>query len=409
MTAVLITHTGQTEKVSTAIAECRRLGIEVLPPDVNSSQTSFSIEKKEAVAAIRFGLAAIKNVGFGAVSGIIEERRENGAYESVEDLCRRADLSGANKRVLESLIKAGALDSLGDRATLLHNVARIVNLAASQQKLKDTGQTTMFDFWGSTAPAPLPSLDLEQSEVSVKDRLAWEKAVLGAYLSEHPFSPYARQAAEASTALCGQMDADMDGQTVAVAGVVASLRQQLTRNGSPFVIAEMEDLDGRLEVMVWPKVYAATKELWEEGEVLLVEGQVKAKENELQLTCDRARRYVLGEPPPQQPVRPARPAAQKSSAVKAEKKKDEPPAPKRKLKIGIKQTDDKDGDLATFYRLTDILKMYPGDDEVFLRVSNGGKISTLKMTQFCVRYCPELHQKLVELTAKEGMVFEVDV
>ncbi len=407
VTAVLMTHTGQTDKVSTAIAECRRLGIEVLPPDINSSLASFSVEKKDGKVAIRYGLAAIKNVGFGAVAPLIEERIKNGAYESIEDLCRRADLSGANKRVLESLVKAGALDSLGDRATLLHNVGRIVNLAVSQQKLRDTGQTTMFDFWGSTAPAPLPSLDLEQSEVSVKDRLAWEKEMLGTYLSEHPFGPYSQDAAMTGTTLCGQVDAEMDGQTLTVAGVVASLRQQLTRNGRPFVIAELEDLDGRLEVMVWPNVYEKTRELWEEGEVLSVTGQIKSRENEAQLTCDGVERYVLGKPAPPQLAKSAKPAASKP-ASKIEKKDDVPPPSKRRLRIGIKQTDDKDGDLARLHRLADTLRVYPGNDEVFLRVRNGDKTSTLKMSPFCVRYCPELHQKLVELAANEGMVLEID-
>ena len=404
----MMTHTGHMEKVATAVAECRRLGIEVLPPDINRSQASFTIESSAegGPPAIRFGLAAIKNVGFGAVEPIIEERDKNGEYQSIEDLCRRAALSGANKRVMESLIKAGALDPLGERDTLLHNAGRILSLAVSQQRLRDSGQTTMFDLWGDTAPTPLPSLDLEASDVSMKERLAWEKEVLGAYLSEHPFSPYASQVAAGHTTLCGQVDAAMDGQSVAVAGVVASLRQSLTRSGSPFVIVELEDLDGRLEVMVWPRVYAGTRELWQEGDVLLVEGQIKVKGDAIQLYCDRARRYILGEAPSPAPKPSGKPLPVERAAAKAEAAV--APRRQRRLEISIEQTEDKDGDIARFRRLVDTLRQYPGDDEVQLRVRNGGKISRLRMPRLSVSYSPELHQTLVELAGEEGIGVEAD-
>jgi DNA polymerase-3 subunit alpha len=127
ITAFLITNADQLEKIATAVAECRRLGITVLPPDINHSQTSFSIETDgEGKAAIRFGLNAIKNVGFGAVEPLVAERNKGGQFKSIEDLCRRADLRSVNRRAMESLIKAGALDCLGDRGTLLHNVGRIL-------------------------------------------------------------------------------------------------------------------------------------------------------------------------------------------------------------------------------------------------------------------------------------------
>jgi DNA polymerase-3 subunit alpha len=372
VTAFMITHTGQIEKVATAVAECRRLGIEVLPPDINRSQTSFT----------------------------------SGEYQSIEDLCRRADLSGTNKRVMESLIKAGALDALGERDTLLHNVGRILSLAVSQQRLRDSGQTTMFDFWGDTAPTPLPSLNLEASDVSMKAWLAWEKEVLGTYLSEHPFSPYADQAAASHTTLCGQVYAAMDGQLVTVAGVVASLRQSLTRNGNPFLIVELEDMDGRLEVMVWPKVYTSTRELWQDGDVLLVEGQIKVKGDAVQLYCDRARHYILGEVSPSVSKLADKPLLMEKAAATDEAVV----APKRRqrLEIRIEQTEDKKGDIARFHRLVDTLRQYAGDDEVQLRVHNGDKISCLRIPQLSVSYSPELHQKLVELAGEEGIGFKAN-
>ncbi|MEE8204599.1 MAG: DNA polymerase III subunit alpha, partial [Dehalococcoidales bacterium] len=406
ITAFMLTHIGQMEKIATAVAECRRLGITVLKPDINSSQVNFAIEKvsPDSPPAIRFGLAAIKNVGPGAVKPLIEERQENGNYKSVEDLCRRADLSSVNKRVMESLIKAGALDSLGERGTLLSNVSRILSLASSQQRLRQTGQTTMFDFWGGVAAAPLPSLDLAASDVSMKDRLAWEKEMMGTYISEHPFSPYASQAASGNTTLCGQIDAGMDGKSVAVAGVVASVRPSLTRGGSPFLIAELEDLDGRLEVMVWPKVYANTKELWQEGDILLVEGRVRVRGDAAQLSCDHVRQYQLGETSPEEAaVRPVKkPAPASDAAAGATRPR------QRRLEISLSQSEDREGDIARFHRLIDTLRRFPGDDEVHLRLSNNDKISRLRLPHIAVNYCPELHQQLVALAGEEGIRFEAD-
>ena len=402
ITAFLSTQFEQTEKVATAVAECRRLAIPVLPPDINHSQVNFSIEKEDKTPAIRFGLTAIKNVGPGAVEPIIDERNKTGAYKSIEDLCRRADLSGVNKRVMESLIKAGALDSLGDRGSLVNNVGRILSLAQRQQRLRQTGQATMFDLWGEKAAVPMPSLDLAAAEVTMKDKLAWEKELMGVYLSEHPFSPYAGQAASGSTTLCGQIDAELDGQPVTIAGVVASVRHSLTREGNTFLSVELEDLDGRAEVMVWPKVYVSTEELWQEGNILLVEGRVRVRGDRVQLNCDRVRRYqpparAEGEPTAQPGEAPQ--AAQETPAPKA-------PAEACRLVIRLNQTSDQERDTARLHRLIDTLKRFPGKDEVNLCVVNDDRVFKLRLSNISINYCPELHQRLVELAGEDGVKLE---
>ncbi|MBM2825910.1 MAG: polymerase alpha subunit, partial [Dehalococcoidales bacterium] len=185
LTALLMANVGQPEKVATAVGECRRLGITVLPPDINHSQSNFSIERdsQNNSPAVRFGLTAVKNVGPGAVEPIIAEREKSGEFKSVEDLCRRCDLHGVNKRVMESLIKAGALDSLGERGTLLNNINSLLSLAQKEQRLRDTGQSTMFDLWGQTVPVPLPDLDLKTAEVTTQEKAEWEKELLGLSLS----------------------------------------------------------------------------------------------------------------------------------------------------------------------------------------------------------------------------------
>jgi DNA polymerase-3 subunit alpha len=390
ITAFLVTHADQQEKVATAVAECRRLGIEVLPPDVNRSRVNFSIEPgEEGKAAIRFGLNAIKNVGVGAVEPLVNERLKNGDYESIDDLCRRADLRNLNRRAMESLIKAGAFDSLGDRGALLASVGRIQSLAQREQHLRDTGQSTMFDLWGETMPTPVPSLELETAEASTKDRLDWERELLGVYLSEHPFAAFADKIAAEDTVLCGQVEAELAGQTVRVAGMVASVHQSFTRDRRPFASVMLEDLDGRVEVMAWPDVYAGTRELWQEGSILLVEGKVRVRNDRVQLSCDNVRRYqpeTAPEAPPEEAKAP-----------------EPPPPPKSRLTISIKQTENIDNDVACLNKLVDTLRVFPGEDEVNMCVVSGDRVVNLKLSNIYTGYCPELHQRLVELVGEEGL------
>jgi DNA polymerase-3 subunit alpha len=385
ITAFLITNADQLEKVATAVAECRRLGISALPPDINRSRTSFSIEQGgEAAPAIRFGLAAIKNVGFGAVEPLVAERDRGGEFKSIEDLCRRADMRSVNRRVWESLIKAGALDCLGDRGTLLGNITCIMALAQREQHLRETGQSTMFDLWGETIPTPMPSLDLQPAEISIKEKLAWERELTGVYLSEHPFTAFAAKVASENTTLCGHIDAELVGQSVVVAGMVASVHQSFTKDRRPFASVVLEDLDGRVEVMVWPKVYASTTDLWQEGNILLVEGKVRLRDDRLQLSCETVRRYQPEAAPAEEPL----------------------PPKGRRLVISISQTSDEATDVASLRKLVEVLRGFPGEDEVNLCVTNEERVFNLKLSNIYTNYCPELHQRLVELVGEGGLKVE---
>ena len=405
ITAFLMTHTDQSEKVASAVAECRRLGISVLPPDVNRSQATFSIERDEIsnTQAIRFGLAAIKNVGSGAVEPIIAERNKGGDFASIEDLCHRCDLRGVNRRVLESLIKAGALDSFGDRGSLLQNTDRILSLAQREQRLRETGQATMFDLWGETVPAPMPGLDLAAAGISATERLTWEKELMGVYLSEHPFSLLMSKVAPGMATLCGQIDAELAGQDVVVAGMIASVRYLFTRDRRPFASAVLEDLDGSIEVMVWPKVYAETRDLWQDGNILLVEGKVKIRDDRVQLNCEGVKLYQ----PEAAPVEEvATPQSDETPLVAEAPAADTAPAQSRRLVISVTQTSDEDSDVAYLRNLIDMLQDFPGQDEVSLRIANEEKITSLRLSNIYANYCPELHKRLAELVGEEGLKLE---
>ncbi len=377
MTAVLTMNMGQPEKVASAVAECHRLDIPVLFPDINKSVATFAIEKTNGKEGIRFGLTAIKNVGFGAVEPIIASRGE-GEFVSLEDFCSRADLRAINRRALESLIKVGALDCLGSRGALLASVDRIMSLAQRERQLRETGQSTMFDLWGEMMPVPMPAMELAEFDVPRKERLAWEKELLGVYLSEHPFSSAARYLSSYVTALCGQIDAEMVGQGVVVAGIVTSVRQLFTKDRRPFVSAILEDLDGRIEVNAWPEIYKSTRELWTEGNILLVEGRVRVRGERVQLGCERVHPY---QPDIEEGVEAEPPVAAK----------------RHRLIININQTADEAGDVARLRQLFDVLRDFPGEDEVCLSVTKDDEVISLELPGATTGYCPQLRQRLMSL------------
>jgi DNA polymerase-3 subunit alpha len=300
MTAVLQnTHSAPDThaRIAAASAECSRLNIEVLPPDINKSGENFQVERRDdRTLAVRFGLGIVKNVGQSAVEGIIAAREEGGPYRDIEDFCKRADLSSMNTRSLESLVKAGAFDLLGDRGTLVFNVERILNLARRERELKESGQATMFDLFGAEVATPLPALELESSMAKPEDMLAWEKELLGVYVSEHPFRAVAASLAGYTTHTLADLTMEMVGQSATVAGLVARVQSRLTRDGRKFYIADVEDLSGTAEITVWNDTIEETGEqIWAEGNVLLLNVECRERGDRLSVNVRRAAPFDRGE------------------------------------------------------------------------------------------------------------------
>ncbi len=273
MTAVLASA-GAHERIAQAVAECMRLEITVVPPDINRSGVNFELESTAARPVVRFGLGTVKNVGGAAAQAIVEAREEGGAFSSVEDFIRRIDARAINKRTVESLIKAGALDCLVDgseqRGTLLRSIDRIISLAQREAKLKESGQATMFDMFGDSVATPLPALVLDQAPASRAEILSWEKELLGVYVSEHPFSAAASLLSKHTSLLVSEITPEMDGRDVVIAGMVQGVRTLATKAGKQFVSVALEDLSGTIEVTVWPDVYEGTREHWAVGNILLM-------------------------------------------------------------------------------------------------------------------------------------------
>ncbi|MEX2246368.1 MAG: DNA polymerase III subunit alpha [Dehalococcoidia bacterium] len=287
MTAVL-TSAGTHERIAQAVAECVRLGLDVRPPDVNTSGVNFELREEDGAPVIRFGLATVKNVGEGAAEAVVEARADGGAFAGIEDFTKRVDPKAMNKRALESLVKAGALDALGDRGTLLANVDRIVSLAQREAKLKETGQSSMFDLFGDNVATPLPALELAHAEATKAEQLAWEKELLGVYVSAHPFSSAAVTLAKHTSALVSEITDEMDGREVVIAGMINDARTRLTKANRAFLSVTIEDLSGSLEVTVWPDVYEPTRDLWLPGNILLMQARVRERNDRLQVSVQRA-------------------------------------------------------------------------------------------------------------------------
>jgi len=282
MTSVLTAFRSNEEKVAAAVAECRRLGIEVLPPDVTRSHLEFTVEGE----AIRFGLLAVKNVGQGAIESIIAARADGEPFRSLTDFCTRIDLRLANRKVLESLTRVGALSAFGHPAQILAGLDDAIASAQATQHDRITGQTSLFDL-GAGDPGALEKPLPAATEVPMRERLRWEKELLGLYLSEHPMGEIAERVGPFVTAYSGDLhDESLDGQRVVVCGIVTGLRTVVTKARATMAVVTVEDLQGSVEIVVFPKLYEQTGPTWTGGAILLVAGRVDHRGEETSLLAD---------------------------------------------------------------------------------------------------------------------------
>src|SRR5207249_1856739 len=284
MAAVLSSDAGDTDKVAAAVAESVRMGIRVLPPDVNESFEDFTV----AGDAIRFGLAAVKNVGLGSVEAILQARQETGAFTSLTDVVERVDPRAVNRRVLESLIKAGALDSLGmPRAQLLQLLDEAMEAAQRVQRARASGQTGLFDLSGETAHAEAAAPAGPVEEFSREELLAMEKEMLGLYISDHPLRHvHATLAARINVAL-NQLLELPDKTPVTVGGLITAVKRTTTKGGSAMAFVTLEDLTGSCEVIIFPRAYEQVHFLLKRDAVLVVRGKVDVMEQQAKILADR--------------------------------------------------------------------------------------------------------------------------
>jgi DNA polymerase-3 subunit alpha len=280
MAALLTNEKANTDKLVHYIGECRSLGIEVLPPDVSSSGLDFTVERDR----IRFGLSAIKNVGEAAIRSIIEARERVGSFASLHDLCAEVDLRLVNKRVLEALVQSGALDSLGGRRSqLAAMIDSAMDLGQKRRADREAGQGSLFGGSESGAEAPkVPDLpDWDEAT-----RLSHEKASLGFYVTGHPLEGYRDVLRSFSTQTVAELREKDSGSRVSVAGMTSNLRRRKSKSGDWWASLQLEDLGGHVDVLVFPKTYAACDQQLEGDRPTLVSGRVESDEDNLRLIAE---------------------------------------------------------------------------------------------------------------------------
>jgi len=281
MAAILTTEMGNTDKMMGYFTECRDLEIPILPPDVNKSQKNFTTTD----GGIRFGLAAIKNVGSGAIESIIARREQEGAFTSFLDFCCRIDLQRVNKRMVEGLIKVGAFDSVGaKRAQLMDVMEQTLDAAAALQRERALGQTLLFDIASGEDPTasadrdamaqPLPPID----EWSQSYMLQMERELTGFYITAHPLTQHTKAMRLLATHTTATVREAQDGKTVKVCGVISHIKFTITKKGHRMAYLTLEDLHGLVEVIVFPELFQSSETFLVADAVIHVTGTVDQKE-----------------------------------------------------------------------------------------------------------------------------------
>jgi len=294
MTALLSSVMGSSSNISLYIREVKKLGIEILPPDINVSKENFTVDNGN----IRFGLGAIKNVGKGPIKEITEEVRRNGIFSSFQEFLERMDVGTLNKRAVESMIKAGTFDSLGlKRSQLMAIFEKMMDSIANDRKRNVKGQLSLFETMGETVKmqVEIPALN----EFPEKTLLEMEKEMIGVYISGHPLAEYENELElftntniqELNELLESQIEGNnsnlKDGSYVKIGGLINSKKTMLTKNNRMMAFCQIEDLYGQIEVIVFPKVYDRYQILIEEDSILLVEGRLNVSEDEVKVLVER--------------------------------------------------------------------------------------------------------------------------
>ncbi len=458
MAALLTTYADNTDKVALSIAECWKMGVAVLPPDVNRSAEGFTIEDVGTALrgvrhrrAIRFGLGAIKNVGSGPIRAILEAREKGGAFRDLDDFCERVDWRQLNIRVLESLVKAGAMDSLpGRREHLLADLSRAMAAGAQVQRARESGQMSLFDLLGG-GPAFRPSRPLP--EVPPQPRrilLSWEKELLGVYISAHPlhdvlhrFSPEERRAFTG----IGTLSEEMVGQQVRLLGLLTRVRTLRTRDEKGMAVGELEDLEGNIEIVAFPRVYERSRSCWQPDNIVVVEGKVDLHNDRLQIVCNRLQvvqatpvegpvapelipyeedlalrpppapslpyeEFVVDEegadaPPPPQPAPVSSSPQPGESASAAHYAPTRPPLSRprsngRHILVLLPSTSDLEDDIRRMQRLHALFKAHRGNDRLTLLVQDGSAVIQMEPLER-IAYSEELRREIERLLGEDSI------
>ena len=442
MVAVLNARLGDNERTISSINECFRLNIPVWLPDVNRSGEFFTIDHDEAdTPGLRIGLSAIKNVGESAVRPLVEERRENGAFRSIDDFCRRSGAANLNKRTLESMVRAGAFDPLGKRGAVLSALDRIVATAQREAQTRSSGQSSLFGGGASAAseraagaePGLVPGIILDSDDASPEEKSNWEREYLGVALSHNPLMELTAANTGGAIVSLDQLSDEMQGQQVSLLGIVSTITERARRDGQRFIIVGLDLLGGNVEVTVWPDTLQQTEALWQAGRTVRVAGRVRLRGDRLEVSCDEAEEFASGRPSTL-PANSNGTAPSKANGngngkgngngqhrngsgkaqsngngngrgngnghrTTGDASADPPPVPSnhRLVQLAVTESDDPQHDAMLLREVIGVILDYPGRDKVNLEIRTPGKRVLMELPVVSTGYCDPLRERLEDL------------
>ena len=465
MCSVLNSRLDNTERIVSSINECSKLQIPVLLPDINRSGEFFTIDKDSGpVPSLRFGLAAIKTVGEGSVRPLVAERLENGPFESLDDFCRRADVSGLNRRTLESLVKAGAFDGLGSRGAVLAALDQIMATAQLETRTRNSGQTSLFGGTDQTDVPQMAGISLSGLDVSAEEKAALEKELLGVSLSYNPLIALAAADEGEGINSIDQLDEDMQGLTYTLVGHVASVTERYTREQKKFLVVNFDLLGGQVEALVWPDVLERTADMWATGRLLKATGKLRLRGDGFSLACEQVSSFVPSAAPPAETPAGSPPIIRETPAPAAPNGQSDigrgngspAPAPRRNggnggngdgnsssnyrhqpngsyrprangygngsgngddttavslppartVFVGITESEDPVEDAHLLREVIALLLEYPGKDRVNLEIYTEGRRVVLDLPVVSTGYCDEMRERLEELLGTNSVTLQ---
>ncbi len=381
MASLLTSDQQDMDRVAIEIDECKQVGIEVLPPDINESFTTFTVvaeSLKNNKPTIRFGLQAIRNLGENIVKEIIHERKRFGRFENLEDLLIRVKSKDLNKKSIEGLAKSGALDKLVERNSALENIDRIIRFIKAIDEEENKKQANLFSLNGASN---LPTLSLIEVETASKaQRLSWEKEFLGLYVSEHPFTEFIGKLDENFYTPSRILHEEfIDRAPVVVSGVITSIKKIITAKGEPMLFVRIEDNLTGVELIVFPKLFKETESMLQPEKFIVIHGQVSLKDNEPKILANAIWDLTINN----------------VNEVNQKAKQFQPQGLNKKTVL-IKYP--KGADLILAEKLKTIFNQYRGDNQVFLKIDN-----KMVKTNFRVKYCLSLVDVINQLLGESSV------
>lgn len=290
MAALLTSDQNDTDRIAIEVREAREIGIEVLQPDVNESFESFAVIRgDDGIERIRFGLQAIKNVGSVCAEEIVKERKRGGKFKTLEDFMERVQTKDLNKKSVEALTKVGALDALSERKQLLESIDTIIRHGKQAATIAETHTQSLF----GSMPLSKPKIHLVPATPAPKlQKLAWEKELLGLYITGHPADDYRHYFAATTTPLA-ELEKRENDSRVRLGGIITAVRRVITKSGHPMFFIGLEDLTGRTEILVFGKVAEQTEGFWKEDDIVIVDARISKKDGQLRSIAESAERISL--------------------------------------------------------------------------------------------------------------------